>query len=275
MAIQTRHPHPALQPYIQGYQYASFEISDLSQPVDLHPIGHAVLAFMLNEEQVIREIKSGLDYTVRFSLTGQLSQHFSFHPLAPSISTVAVAFKPMGAYRLLGVSQYPMVNHSIAMDEILPESRCVKHQLEDHATDPQKVFSILEDWLLKLLVKNDRTYINQLDFACQLIHNNAGTLRIDELCRSSGMSKSGLEAHFNEKIGVSPKMYSRIIRFINVNRFIQQHAAMDWQHLVYRFDYFDQAHFIKEFKSFFGYSPSKAHLSSQNLAKAILEGTQS
>lgn len=272
MSVSPYIPHPALRPYVQRYVHTTFDIHDPSQPLDLHPIGHCALAFVLNEQQIIKEIKSDLDYTCRFSFTGQLSRHLSFRPLSLSMSIVIIAFKPLGAYRLLGVSLHPLANHSIAMEEILPEARYIKQELEDHASDPQQVVSILENWLLLQLNQHRKLHVGQLETACQLIQGSAGTMRIDELCNASGISQSNLEHHFKEKIGLSPKMYSRITRFINVNHFIQRHATTDWQQLVYRFDYFDQAHFIKEFKSFFGYSPAKAHLSSQNLAKTVANG---
>src|SRR5690606_20019852 len=119
-------PHPALRPYVQGYVHTTFDIHDPLQPLDLHPIGYCALAFVLNEQQIIREIKSDLDYTCRFSITGQLNQHLSFHPLSASMSIVVIAFKPLGAYRLLGISLRPLTNHSMAMDDVLPETRFVK-----------------------------------------------------------------------------------------------------------------------------------------------------
>ena len=115
------------------------DIHDPLQPLDLHAIGCCALAFVLNEQQILREIKSDLDDTCRSSFTGQLNRHLAFRPLSASMS-------------------------------------------------------------------------------------------ID-------------------------------------------HAASDWQDLVYQFDYFDQTHFIKEFKSFFGHSPAKAHLSSQNLARTASAGS--
>lgn len=139
------------------------------------------MAFVLNEKQIIRELKSDLDYTCRFSLTGQLSQHLSFRPLSPSMSIIVVAFKPLGAYRLLGVSLHPLANHSIDMEDILPGARCVKHQLEDHASDREKVIAILENWLLTRLNQHRKRYVGQLETACQYIRDSAGTMRIDAL----------------------------------------------------------------------------------------------
>lgn len=262
-------PHPAMRPYVIGYFHTKLRIEDPCLPLDIHPIGHSAMAFVLNEQPIIRGIKSGMDYNFRFSFTGHVCKHFAFKPLTSFISIVVAAFTPIGAYQLFGVSQHSMINQSLPVDQILSGTQHVHHQLEDHASDVGKVKNILEGWLLKQKVDREKRHIKQLDYACQLIKSSSGTMRIHELCNQVGMSQTSLEDHFREKIGLSPKLYSRIVRFIKVNHFIQNKASISWDELVYRFGYFDQAHFIKEFKTFFGYSPSKIHLSSQNLTKGL------
>ena len=83
------------------------------------------------------------------------------------------------------------------------------------------------------------------------------------------MSQRYLESHFKDMIGTTPKMYCRIVRFLASYQFILQNTHLDWGDLVYRYQYFDQAHFIHEFKRFFGYSPSKIHLANSQLAGEI------
>jgi AraC-like DNA-binding protein len=64
------------------------------------------------------------------------------------------------------------------------------------------------------------------------------------------MSKTSLERHFLEKIGLTPKMYSRIIRFNKVYQTLQSGDYDKWQDVVYQYNFYDQAHFIKDFKTF-------------------------
>ncbi|MNL09584.1 HTH-type transcriptional activator RhaR [compost metagenome] len=74
-----------------------------------------------------------------------------------------------------------------------------------------------------------------------------------------GMSTTTLGDQFREKVGFSPKAFSRIVRFNHINAFIDKHHATNWQELVYTFGFFDQNHFIKEFKRFYGCTPSEWH----------------
>src|SRR5690606_6180909 len=108
-----------------------------------------------------------------------------------------------------------------------------------------------------------------IDRACTLIQRHKGTISIRDLSREVGMSQRYLESHFKDMIGASPKMYCRIVRFLAAYQFILGSAHVDWAELIYRHQFFDQSHFIHDFKRFFGRSPSKIHLANSHLAGKI------
>ena len=266
-------PHPLLQPYIHAYAYTRLEnVGRNLVNIDLYPIGYPILSFVLKEYHVIRVKDTNKEYGLRFNFTGQLDRYVSFQTHSPSLSAVYLVFKPFGAYKLFGIPQRYFVNESIGVMDFLPNAKEVIAQLEEHTHNPVKIVALLEKWLLQQLVAQYRTNTDRMDHICRQIESQSGNLSIKELCKTNGISKTSLEDHFREKVGLGPKMYSRVIRFNNVNQFIQKNADADWRELVYQFNYFDQAHFIKEFKGFFGYTPSQAHLSGQNLA-SHLSGT--
>jgi AraC-like DNA-binding protein len=94
-----------------------------------------------------------------------------------------------------------------------------------------------------------------------MIQKSRGVIRIEELSRSIGMSTTTLGDQFREKVGFGPKTFSRIVRFNHINSFIGRQQHTDWQELVYTYGFFDQNHFIKEFKRFYGCTPSEWHSS--------------
>ena len=93
--------------------------------------------------------------------------------------------------------------------------------------------------------------------ACTLIEANHGSLPIGQLAQKLWLSKRVLEYEFQEQVGLPPKLYSRITRFNSVMTGIKNKKITDWQDLASKYNYFDQAHFINEFKRFSGSSPSK------------------
>ncbi len=78
---------------------------------------------------------------------------------------------------------------------------------------------------------------------------------------SGNGSEWTIERHsFYEKIGVGPKKYSCIIRFNRaLQQAVQSGSFQSWNDVVYSHQYFDQAHFIKEFRAFSGYTPAEMH----------------
>lgn len=58
-----------------------------------------------------------------------------------------------------------------------------------------------------------------------------------------------MEDHFKQKLGLTPKMYLRIIRFNNCFKHIELESGKkkSWAEIAYQFNYFDQMHFIRDF----------------------------
>ncbi len=270
--MQTRLyiPTIALQPFVQGFMHVSVGISRSKQnlELDLFPIGYGILAFILDEEHLLFNPNSNKHYNVRFNFTGQLDQYL--HLNTSSASIVYVVFKPYGAYRLLGIPQHLLTNECTSINELLGNAvEEVFAKMEEQCKDPLAVIEILEAWLLQQLQKNEKLNTDRIAYVCNKIVAHNGTLAIKELYNASCMSKSSLEQHFKEQVGLSPKMFSRVIRFNCVNKFLKETATTDWHDLVERYGYFDQPHFIHEFKHFFGYSPSQIHLSHRNLSDCV------
>jgi methylphosphotriester-DNA--protein-cysteine methyltransferase len=86
-----------------------------------------------------------------------------------------------------------------------------------------------------------------------LIHQNKGTIRITELMAQLHISQSPLEKRFRQAVGTSPKKYASIVRMKHALQ--QFDAATSLTALGYEAGFYDQAHFIKAFKTFTGDTP--------------------
>jgi AraC-like DNA-binding protein len=78
-----------------------------------------------------------------------------------------------------------------------------------------------------------------------------------------------LQRSFKKRTGVSPKTLARIVRIDYLWTKIKNENAIDYQDLVFDGNYFDQAHFINDFKSIVGESPSYFFNRNQNVLKLI------
>ncbi len=89
-----------------------------------------------------------------------------------------------------------------------------------------------------------------------LIERNMGGRTISEIAQSLGISKRQIERKFNKYIGLSPKIFSRITRFQQTVKQINSHFDQDFATIPYHTGFYDQSHFIKDFKRFSGDTPA-------------------
>jgi AraC-like DNA-binding protein len=107
------------------------------------------------------------------------------------------------------------------------------------------------------------------DKATSLIFENRGMTTVPELCSAAGVGERQLENLFKKFVGLSPKFFSRIIRFNYIFDLVQKNKQR-WSSLAYDAAYYDQSHFIRNFKNFTGESPSAYSFDEQNMANFFL-----
>ena len=81
-----------------------------------------------------------------------------------------------------------------------------------------------------------------------------GRGRTGSLSESAGLGPRQLERRFLSAVGLSPKLFSRIVRFQNLVRIAPR--SLGWANAAARCGYFDQAHLVRDVRDFAGVSPS-------------------
>lgn len=96
----------------------------------------------------------------------------------------------------------------------------------------------------------------QIVFAVDLIRRSNGLLTPGEVADKSCLSLRQLERKFKASVGISPKMFSRIIKFRYACNYLEARDYTGLFSAAIDCGYYDQAHLIKEFKAFSGNVPS-------------------
>ncbi len=122
------------------------------------------------------------------------------------------------------------------------------------AASPQEALRKFETFALQQIQKASplQTF---LIHAYQMIYNSYGNLPITNLCQHLQVSRQYLHQSFKEKIGLSPKAYAKIIRLRHAVDRIYTEPDKTLTQTSLEAGYFDQAHFINDFKSILGQSP--------------------
>ncbi|MDF2382021.1 helix-turn-helix transcriptional regulator [Nostoc ellipsosporum NOK] len=260
--IQHHVPHPALRDYVAAYAYTELTADGMTS-MDLFPCGITTLVVMLSDNTEIVSVDTGAAYRDRFYFVGQYSRFTPFH--STGAKAITITFRPFGAHALFGVPQYHCLDQNISATAVFPELGYLVPQLQDHCHQPSRCISLIENFLLSRIMRG--TFGDKrIMYACDQIRKSGGNLPIKDLAGIVAMSPRSLEMHFREKVGLSPKLLSRILRFGDTVQYIQHSNKVDWQDVSYRFNYFDQNHFIREFKHFFGATPTQIKTDSRSIA---------
>lgn len=120
-----------------------------------------------------------------------------------------------------------------------------------------------EDFIRQdLPVENDRiAFINQIIDA---VRADKSLIKVDQLVEQFDTSKRSLQRMFKRYVGVSPKWVIKRYRLHEVAGEIVENGETDWAQLAVDLGYFDQSHFIKDFRSIVGQTPKEY---AQNLQK--------
>lgn len=185
-------------------------------------------------------------------ITG-FSQKYTEFPLGTSFHYIGVRFYPGMFPLLFSVKASELTNRCEALDLIIPEKADYIKRYFNTDSDTEAIKTLFDhfylNWLTHSVVKPDFRFLN----AIALIHQNAGKLNV-ETDIDTGISPRQLRRLFEFYIGDSAKTFCKVVRFQNVLRHTT--ALNNTNSAIYLdYGYYDQAHFIREFKTMYGTSP--------------------
>lgn len=118
-------------------------------------------------------------------------------------------------------------------------------------------FQRIEEFLSRLLTNSPTGFNPAVINAAELIRKSHGVISISEILNQTGYSRRWFSEVFRNTVGVNPKQYARLCRFQNAVSMLRDEAALNSTDIALRCGYFDQSHFIHDFKDFAGISPSE------------------
>jgi transcriptional regulator GlxA family with amidase domain len=98
-----------------------------------------------------------------------------------------------------------------------------------------------------------------------------GRVDVARLAEDAGIGRRQLERRFGDGVGVGPALLASIFRFRSVFDVIERDAARPWTEAALAAGYYDQSHFIREFRRFVGVSPTEFARTAAGLAEALAQ----
>lgn len=179
---------------------------------------------------------------------------FRLFRAAPATGTVLVFFRETGAAMFFKEPLHEFSGQSISLDNFSLSSQLslFQEKLQEATTDIRRV-RVVEEFLISRLQPRQKDLL--VEQAIGHIHGSKGTIPIKELSKKLNTSKSPLEKRFRKTVGASPKKFASLVQLKNALSLYQPKKPLT--KIAYDAGFYDQAHFIKQFKILTGETPEK------------------
>ncbi len=177
---------------------------------------------------------------------------------------IGARFKHGAAASLLPYPVKELEQRQVPLQDLLHESALELMEHVRQGSNPAEQLKRFEAGLGKALarLKKPDPMVRK---AVKLIAQQQGDLEVSALAEHLGVSRQTVKHKFDQHVGVGPKLFGKLRRFQAVLRRLANTSKPDWTKLAQESGYYDQAHLIREFNHFTGFSPQKFL---NNLARA-------
>ena len=268
MNYQTFKPHKDLESIVKFYWTLEVPFDPKNKKQKIVPDGCIEMTF--NWGNKIKRYTSENDFILHPNamVMGQRTKSYYILPVG-NVDTFAICFYPIGFGNFVKTTLENLVDKETPIAELFGQAEA--NELEQQiveAIDTEQRINIVETFLLKKL--NLKNIINNIvKSTVDAILKTNGTTPINVILKDNISKRRQLERHFKKQIGISPKQLSKAIRLQATLQLLLNKKSLTLTDIAYESDYFDQSHFIKDFKDLVGVTP-KDFLDNENMALSTL-----
>jgi AraC-like DNA-binding protein len=252
------HPiHPSLAAFVKCvWSLESDEAIFNATPERILPDGCVELVFHFASPFRSGYAGSPTSEQPRSMVVGQMRRFIEIQPHG-RVGLIAVRFHVRGAYLFFPGPLSEIANRDVELVHVWGRFAQEVADRISKARDTAARASVVETALLKQ-ARHHRAdpLVNR---ALHLIEMHGGQINVAEMTSLLGASSRQLARRFDATVGVSPKEFSRVTRFLRAVRKLDQGGHGTLTETALECGYFDQAHFNHEFREFAGITPREFH----------------
>lgn len=247
MKFDKHLPTDRLKPYIKFFVVSEDE---LESEYKVFPSSGLVIGFQYKGQ--LATVKDNTENKLTTAGITGISDGYKIFKNSADIGTILVFFTEIGFTHFASHPANELFNLSLSLDDIFDKSKVkeVEEKLTIATTDKQRI-KVVEQFFVSQLkdIETDKLIVE----AVKLIYQSNGTIRIKELNEKLFISQSPFEKRFRKVVGTTAKKFASIVRFNAVLENLNETKSLT--EICYENNFFDQAHFIKDFKQFTGDTP--------------------
>jgi AraC-like DNA-binding protein len=253
-SVREYKPSAQLAPFVDCFWNGTFNISG-KETVSFQMVPNACLELIIHLDDLRCNLpgSNGWEQTPDYMLIGLLTETHEVR-FKSTVPVFTIRFKPEAIFSLFALNRTEVLERYEDITLMLgSDSRDFCHRIREEK-EPSKMIVRAENYLLQKLnqQKSKKNYVNK---AAELMRH-PGVTSIKEISDEVCISQRQLERKFKDIVGIGPKQYLRLTRINKVMRVMEQGRSLDLTSVAYHCGYFDQAHFIKDFKKITAKNPT-------------------
>ncbi|WP_276371540.1 helix-turn-helix domain-containing protein [Chryseolinea sp. H1M3-3] len=254
MNYQTFQPRSDLASLVKCYWTLEVPVQKNPQRQRIIPDGCIEMIFILADDVKRYTYEDKFIIQPRELVLGQITEPFFIEPTG-YVNTFAVRFYPYGFANFVTTPIQELANKETPVRLLFGEepSKELKQKII-YATGIQERIEIVEDFLLDKLSEK-ATIDNIVKTTIDAILLTKGSASINAILKDDLSKRRQLERKFIKQIGISPKQLGKVIRLQTALKMLLNRESENLTNIAYQSEYYDQAHFIKDFKEFTGTTP--------------------
>lgn len=255
MLFVSRTPAPPLDAFIASIWYCENDPAPLALQRVL-PHGSAQLIVNLKEDQTrLYHPESASMTATSGTILAGISSRYGIIDMAEQECVAGVAFRPGGTTAFFAIPAHEIRDCDTPLEFLWGRQRV--SELRERllaASSPNGRMQVLE------CAMADAWRAIELHpavtFALDSFANRPDTQSVLTIADRVGLSSKRFTERFKSSVGLTPKHYCRLLRFQRALSYAEQGRRVDWTRIALDSGYFDQAHFIHDFRDFAGITPT-------------------
>jgi hypothetical protein len=252
----TFKPKKDLESLVKCYWTLEVPFQAHTQKQLIIPDGCIEMIFILGDD--VKRYTSGNRFILqpRNMVLGQITQPFYIQPTG-FVNTFAVRFYPYGFANFVSMPFKNLANKETPLKQLFGEKASKElGQKIKQATSTNRRIQIVETFLLNKL-KQKLTIDKIVKTTIDAMILTKGSVPITSILKEDLSKRRQIERKFIEKVGISPKKLGKVIRLQAALKMLLNRQSESLTRIAYDNDYYDQAHFTKDFKDFTGTTPKE------------------
>ena len=177
-----------------------------------------------------------------------------------------IRFQPNGMAPLVSAPMKLLTDARVAAEDLFAGIDPLIEKMMESSDDGQRIAACNQFLIRSIEVNSENVCVQR---ALKRIVMTQGRTSVESLTKFMGVSRRSLELAFQKEVGISPKMYCRVIRFRGLYDAMSSESSQNWIQMALESGFFDQSHLIRDFRQFAGDSPTAFLATQTQFAKSV------